>query len=121
VAAGETLQLAYTIRATDSDVSHATDDRTVVVTITGTNDAPVITADNSGTAGSNVHDLTEGNAALTDSGSLAVSDADVTNTVAASVAALIGGHQCANAVETTRAAFSDWAAYGSLVSCSSFR
>ena len=82
---GETLELTYTIRATDSDASHATDDQTVVVTITGTNDAPVIVADTSGTAGTNVHDLTEGDAALTTSGTLAVSDADVTNTVAASV------------------------------------
>jgi VCBS repeat-containing protein len=92
LATGETLQFTYTIRATDSDASHATDDQTVVVTITGTNDAPEITADTSGTAGSNVHDLTEGDAALTTSGSLAVSDADVTNTVAASVAGLsVGG------------------------------
>ena len=89
---GETLELTYTIRATDSDASHATDDQIVVVTITGTNDAPVIVADTSGTAGTNVHDLTEGDAALTTSGTLAVSDADVTNTVAASVHALsVGG------------------------------
>ena len=52
----------------------------------------IIVADTSGTAGTNVHDLTEGNAALTTSGTLAVSDADVTNTVAASVHALsVGG------------------------------
>jgi VCBS repeat-containing protein len=92
LATGETLVLTYTIRATDSDASHATDDQIIVVTITGTNDAPAITADTSGTAGSNVHDLTESNAALTTSGSLAVSDADVTNSVAASVHALsVGG------------------------------
>ncbi len=92
LAAGETLQLSYTIRATDSDASHATDDQIIVVKITGTNDAPDITADTSGTAGSNVHDLIEGDAALTTSGALAVSDADVTNTVAASVHALsVGG------------------------------
>ncbi len=52
----------------------------------------MIAADTSGTAGTNVHDLTESNAALTTSGTLAVSDADVTNTVAASVLAIsVGG------------------------------
>jgi hypothetical protein len=79
LATGETLQLTYTIRATDSDASHATDDQTVVVTITGTNDAPLIAAD------TGVHGLTEGDTALTTSGTLVVSDADVTNTVAASI------------------------------------
>jgi hypothetical protein len=44
LADGETLQLTYTIRATDSDLSHATGDQTVVVNITGTNDAPAINA-----------------------------------------------------------------------------
>ena len=43
LATGETLELTYTIRATDSDASHAFDDQTVVITITGTNDAPVNT------------------------------------------------------------------------------
>lgn len=44
LATGETLQLTYTIRATDSDAGHATGDQTVVVNITGTNDAPAINA-----------------------------------------------------------------------------
>ena len=38
---GETLTLTYTVRATDD--SAAIDDQTVTITITGTNDAPVIT------------------------------------------------------------------------------
>ena len=79
LATGETLEVIYTIRATDSDISAATDDETVVITITGTNDAPVITAD------PGTHGLTETDAALTTSGTLAVTDADVTNTVAATV------------------------------------
>jgi VCBS repeat-containing protein len=92
LATGETLQLTYTIRATDSDAGHATGDQTVVVNITGTNDAPHIAADTSGTLSTNVHDLTESDAALTASGTLAVSDADVSNTVTASVYGLnVGG------------------------------
>ena len=65
LATGETLELTYTIRATDSDASPAFDDQTVVIKITGTNDAPVITADTGGTSGTNVHDLPEGDVALT--------------------------------------------------------
>jgi VCBS repeat-containing protein len=40
---GETLTLTYTVRATDS--FGATDDQTVTITITGTNDTPVAVAD----------------------------------------------------------------------------
>ncbi len=39
---GESLTLTYTVRATDDSAGH--DDQTVTITITGTNDAPVITA-----------------------------------------------------------------------------
>ena len=38
---GESLTLTYTVRATDDN--GAFDDQTVTITITGTNDAPVIT------------------------------------------------------------------------------
>ncbi|NCW78926.1 MAG: hypothetical protein EBV64_13415, partial [Oxalobacteraceae bacterium] len=45
LAAGQTLTLTYTVRATDSNSpTNASDDQTVVITITGTNDAPAITA-----------------------------------------------------------------------------
>jgi VCBS repeat-containing protein len=44
LADGETLQLTYTIRATDSDLSHATGEQTVIINIAGTNDAPAINA-----------------------------------------------------------------------------
>src|SRR5690606_15093821 len=43
LADGQTLTLTYTVRATDDSPSAAHDDQTVTVTITGTNDAPVIT------------------------------------------------------------------------------
>jgi VCBS repeat-containing protein len=42
LATNETLVLTYTVRATDSDISHATADQAVTITITGTNDAPTI-------------------------------------------------------------------------------
>jgi VCBS repeat-containing protein len=87
LAAGETVTATYTITVTDgSQADNAVSvAKTVTVTITGTNDAPVITADTSGTAGTNVHDLTESNSGLSTSGTLAVTDVDITNTVSASV------------------------------------
>lgn len=83
LASGETIKLTYTVTVNDGDggITPATFD----ITITGTNDAPSIAADTSGTAGTNVHDLPETDAGLTTSGTLAVTDVDVSNTVAASV------------------------------------
>ena len=78
LAAGETLTLTYTVRATDSNNPAAYHERTVVVTITGTNDAPVIA---SGASTS----LTETNATLTASGTLSVEDLDYSNTVTTTV------------------------------------
>lgn len=83
LAAGEIVTLTYTVAVTDS--LGATGTHTASVTITGTNDAPVMTADTSGTGGTNVHDLPEANSGLTTSGTLLVTDVDVANTVAASV------------------------------------
>ncbi len=80
LAAGETLIMQYTIRATDAP-GGATGDNTVTITVTGTNDAPVISTSDTG-------GLTETDAGLTDSGTLSVSDNDVTNTVAPSVNAI---------------------------------
>jgi VCBS repeat-containing protein len=84
--AGEVVTLTYTAVVNDGHGGMVS--TPIKIEITGTNDVPDIAVDTSGTAGTNVHDLTEGNAALTTSGSLAVSDADVTNTVAASVVRL---------------------------------
>ena len=57
---GESLTLTYTVRATDD--SGAFDDQTVTITITGTNDAPVITV---GAGDSAAETLAETNAGLT--------------------------------------------------------
>ena len=80
VEAGEHLTLTYTVRVTDS--SGATADQTVIITINGTQDAPVITN------GPDTAALTETNAALTSTGTLTVTDVDYSNTVVASVDAL---------------------------------
>jgi VCBS repeat-containing protein len=88
LAAGETVTATYTINVTDNSgvlANNTSAPQTVTVTITGTNDVPVIAADTSGTSGTNVHDLPETDAGLITSGTLAVTDADVTNTVTASV------------------------------------
>ena len=45
LAQGETLKLTYVIRATDDSSGAAFDDQTVTITITGTNDVPVIDLD----------------------------------------------------------------------------
>lgn len=87
LAEGETITATYTITVKDNS-SNSNDTsvaKTVTVTITGANDAPVITVDTAGTAGTSVHDLTEDNGGLSISGTLAVTDADLTNTVSASV------------------------------------
>ena len=62
LATGETLILEYTVKATDDDAAPASDTETVTITITGTNDAPVIT-DGPDTAA-----LAETDAALTATG-----------------------------------------------------
>ena len=87
LAEGETVTATYTITVTDNstDGNAASGPQTVTVTITGTNDAPVITADASGTAGTNVHDQQEGNSGISTSGTLAATDVDLTNTVSVSV------------------------------------
>ena len=84
LAKDETKVEQFTI--TLDDGNGGTIERTIEVTITGTNDAPDIAAD------AGVHNLPEGNAALSTSGTLAVSDVDVTNTVAAAVTTVsVGG------------------------------
>jgi VCBS repeat-containing protein len=72
LAAGATLELTYTIRATDSDVAHATGDQTVVIKVTGTNDPAVIT-------GTSTAELTETNAAQSTGGTLSATDVDSSN------------------------------------------
>ena len=76
---GETLILTYTVSATDDDGTPLSDTETVTVTITGTNDAPVITG------GPDTSSLTETESGLTDSGTLDGFDADLTDKVTAAV------------------------------------
>ena len=71
--------LTYTVSATDDGGTPLSDTETVTVTITGTNDAPVITG------GPDTSALTETNSGLTDSGTLAVSDLDTSDLVSAAV------------------------------------
>ncbi|MEI9410665.1 VCBS domain-containing protein, partial [Mesorhizobium salmacidum] len=80
LAIGETLTLTYTIKADDGH--GGTDTQTVTITINGTNDAPdiIIGAGDSATAS-----LTETNAALMKSGTLTVTDADLSDTLTPSV------------------------------------
>nr|WP_223267118.1 VCBS domain-containing protein [Chlorobium phaeovibrioides] len=72
---GETLVLTYTVSATDDNGTALSDSETVTITITGTNDTPVITNGNDTAA------LTETDAALTASGTMAVMDLDTADTV----------------------------------------
>ena len=77
LANGESLTLTYTIEVEDSQ--GATDTQEVVITINGTNDAPVITD------GPDAVGLTETDAGLTSTGTLTVSDSDRTDNVTAAV------------------------------------
>ena len=85
LATGETLVLTYTVQATDDDGTPLNDTETVTITITGTNDAPVITD------GPDSADLDETNAALSTSGTLTVTDVDTTDVVTASHTLVVGG------------------------------
>ncbi|WP_422370452.1 VCBS domain-containing protein [Hoeflea sp.] len=98
LAEGETREETFTITLRDRASGGLTDTVEVTVTITGTNDVPVITLD----AGETTQDiggetavrrsLTEGtNTALTSSGSLNVSDVDVSDVVNAEVVSVTGG------------------------------
>src|SRR6185369_14033541 len=82
-AAGETLTLTYTVKVDDGT---ANDTHDVVVTITGTNDAPTISVvgTDSDTSG-----LTESNVGLSDSGTLTAVDPDLSDQVTASVTGVV--------------------------------
>jgi VCBS repeat-containing protein len=76
LAAGESVVETYTVTVDDSHGSTAT--QNVVVTITGSNDGPNISA---GAGDSDGASLTESNIALTTGGSLTVVDPDLSNSV----------------------------------------
>ena len=77
---GESLTLTYTIRATDDSL--ASDDQTVTVTITGSNDAPVISV---GAGDSAAKTIAETDAGLAVSDTLTVVDADLSDAVTPTV------------------------------------
>jgi len=79
LAAGETLILEYTVKATDDDATPLNDTETVTITITGSNDDPVFSIVDV------VGDITEG-ATLTDSGSITFADLDGSDTPTATEA-----------------------------------
>ncbi|MBR0777908.1 VCBS domain-containing protein [Bradyrhizobium diazoefficiens] len=83
LAAGETVQEVFTVRATDADEGAATDQQ-VTITISGTNDAPVISGT---TTGAVVEDSTP-----TATGQLTATDVDVGDTAAWAVVGNTAGN-----------------------------
>ncbi|ABD06345.1 VCBS [Rhodopseudomonas palustris HaA2] len=77
---GQSVSDTFSVSAADGTLT------SVQVTITGTNDAPVITV---ASPDSSSASLTESDAALTASGTLTVTDVDVSNTVTASVQSVV--------------------------------
>ncbi|EMI56671.1 VCBS domain-containing protein, partial [Rhodopirellula sallentina] len=86
LATGESLTLTYTITVTDSQ--SATDTQNVVITITGNNDAPVITVE---TGDSAAETLTETDTTLTSTGTLTVTDLNLSDTVTSTVTGVVSG------------------------------
>jgi len=80
--AGETADEIFTIRVTDS--TGASDTQTITVGVSGTNDVPVISGTETG--------LVQEDEALTASGTLTVSDADIGDTATWSVVGNSAGH-----------------------------
>ncbi len=78
--AGETVEAVFTL--TVADGQGGTDTQDVTITLTGTNDAPTITAVSDSLS------VDEANAAVSGSGTLTIDDLDTTDTVTASVDAL---------------------------------
>ncbi len=74
LSSGESLTLTYTIRASDSNNPSSSDDKTITITINGSNDAPVISVESND---SDSKTLNESDVKLTTSGTLSVSDLDL--------------------------------------------
>ncbi|MDP1562665.1 MAG: VCBS domain-containing protein, partial [Pirellulaceae bacterium] len=84
LAVGQSLVLTYTITVTDSQ--GATDTQDVVITINATNDVPVITV---GGGDSAAETLVETNATLSTTGTLTVTDLDLTDSVTSTVTSVV--------------------------------
>ena len=79
LAVGESVTLTYAVTISDDNVPPATVTQNIVVTITGTNDAPTVTDDTDVD-----HTFGEGDAALSTLGSFDIEDLDVTDVVTVS-------------------------------------
>ncbi|MCH1932099.1 VCBS domain-containing protein, partial [Shewanella sp. A25] len=75
LAEGETAVVTYTVRVIDDKGAYV--DQVVTITITGTNDAPVLTVEASGAV---TEDLNVVDGLLSDSGDLSFTDVDVNDT-----------------------------------------
>ncbi|MGB7344042.1 MAG: cadherin domain-containing protein [Pirellulaceae bacterium] len=82
LAAGETRDVTFVFRATDDGVGTLSDDATVTITVTGTNDQPTISVVD--VAGAVTEDASTPN--LTDSGSVTFAEVDDTDVLNSSVA-----------------------------------
>uniref|UniRef100_UPI000833F95E VCBS domain-containing protein n=1 Tax=Rubripirellula obstinata TaxID=406547 RepID=UPI000833F95E len=78
LAAGEQVTLTYTIAVNDGEATDSIGTQTLVVTITGTNDAPVITDGDTSALEEDTN--ANGSGDLEDGGSLAFTDVDLTDT-----------------------------------------
>jgi VCBS repeat-containing protein len=89
LAAGERVTLTYEVTLNDGEgASNSTDKTTVTITITGTNDRPTISVGSGDSASAS---LTEGNSGLQTTGTLTVTDVDLSDTVHAQVVGVSGG------------------------------
>jgi len=84
LAVGQTLTEVFTYTVKDSD--NLTDTASLTITITGTNDTPVITVESGDSA---AETLAETNAGLTTGGTLSVEDLDVSNVVNVAVSSVV--------------------------------
>ncbi|MCW5738470.1 MAG: VCBS domain-containing protein, partial [Enhydrobacter sp.] len=85
---GESLVLTYTVRVTDdSGAGNNTANQAVTVTVTGTNDAPIISIGSGDSATGTVAETNAGNLAVSDT--LTVTDLDRTDIVSSSVTGVV--------------------------------
>ena len=84
LAEGASTTESFTVRVTDEFGASATE--TVTITLTGTNDAPVIAVVGTDTASATI---AETNAGLTTSGTLTVTDADTSDTISSAVSGVV--------------------------------